>query len=148
MYPQIFIYLLLCYVCSYYYACILQYYVDQQLNYSEPIATCLLSFQLTLIMFTNVNFNQPLEKTQPLLLFEILTAIFNLFSTWLLISTSDLQPSTAIWNLSPGKWILQQPITHSHTHSLDSYITVQQPGLQNGPVVHFHGLIWLTKSHL
>ena len=43
---------------------------------------------------------------------EILTAIFILFSTWLLIiiitSTSDLQPSTAILNPSPGKSVLNK----------------------------------------
>ena len=40
---------------------------------------------------------------------EILTAIFILFSTWLLTtSTSDLQPSTVIANQLPGQLVSTQ----------------------------------------
>ena len=39
---------------------------------------------------------------------KILTAIFILLSTWLLTSTSDLQPSTAIANQLPGHLVSTQ----------------------------------------
>ena len=72
-------------------------------------------FNVGCVVLENINYLKFLSYLRPFR-DEILTAIFILFSTWLLTSTCDLQPSTAIANQLPGHLVSTQIRTIGLNH--------------------------------